>query len=138
MAIPSSYTELSLAAFMVTVTRSVTGALDWSADDFGEAVNDTLLAYGVTAVASATDIAKLRALARVEAWRTVVDGTAADIDFAADGGDYKRSQMHSQARAALERALEQAAPYLPTTEVDEGFSVEMGSLVFADSYVREL
>jgi hypothetical protein len=130
--LPASYTELSLAEYMVTVTRSVTAALGWTSDDLLEAVNDTLTAYGASTIGSATDIAKLRTLARVEAWRTVVDGTAADIDFAADGGDYKRSQMHKQALSALERAEVAALPYVTVAATE--ITISTGYLVFDDTY----
>jgi hypothetical protein len=104
VAIPASYTELSLAEYMVTVTRNVAAALGWTSDDFLEAVNDTLTAYGESAIDDATDVTKLRTLAKVEAWRAVVDGTAADIEFTADGSSFKRNQMHAHAVAAMERA----------------------------------
>lgn len=127
--IPVAYTELSLAAYMATVTSNVAAALGWTADSFQEAVNDTLLAYGVVAVTEATDIVKLRALAKVEAWRAVVDATAADFNFSADGGNYSREQIHQHAIDALARAQEQAGDY--TTA---GYAIQAGTLAFGDNY----
>lgn len=131
--IPSAYTELTLAEYMETVTRNVSGALGWTADDFSEAIVDTLIAYGVTDLTDATDIAKLRALAKVEAWRLCADGTAADYNFSADGGNYSRQQLHEHAVAALDRAKTQAAVF---GGADEGYAIGIGRLVFADSYGR--
>ena len=104
MALPSSYNEAELRAYMVTVTSNVAAALGWSEANFTEAVNDALVLYGVATIAEATDIPKLRTLAKVEAWRAVADATAADYQFSADGGSYSRQQLHQQAVAALERA----------------------------------
>lgn len=104
MALPSSYSEAELRAYMVTVTSNVAAALGWSEANFAEAVNDTLALYGVTDIVEATDIPKLRTLAKVEAWRAVADATVADYQFSADGGSFSRQQLHQQAVAALERA----------------------------------
>lgn len=129
----TAYTDLTLAEYMQAVTRNVAAALGWSADDFAEAVTDALIAYGVTDLEDATNIPKLRALARVEAWRAVADGTAADYNFSADGGTYSREQLHKHAVEALGRALERAAAYGGT---DAGYAIEMGSMTFTDAYGR--
>lgn len=129
--IPSAYTDFTLAAYMATVTNNVAAALGWTADNFSEAVNDTLLAYGVTTAADAGDIPRLRALAKVEAWRAVADATAADFNFSADGGSYSREQIHQHALDALTRAQAQAAPF-----VDDlgGFVIQPATLAFNDGY----
>lgn len=129
--LPAAYTEFTLLAYMVTVTRAVAGALGWGADDFTEALNDTLIAYGVESVGDAGNIPKLRALAKVEAWRAVVAGTVADFNFSVDGGNYSREQIHTHAVEALTRALEQAAPYVDTTD---GYGIVMGAMGFTDAY----
>lgn len=135
MAIPSSYTEFSLAAYMLAVTGNVAAALGWDIENFDEAVNDALVAYGVSSIADATDIAKLRALAKVEAWRTAVNGTAADIEFSADGGTYKRNQMHEQALAALERA--EAAAMAAGYADSYAPAISMGSMIHVDPYLSD-
>ena len=58
MAVMTSYSEDTLADYMLLVTKAVSAAagIDYAA--FAEAVNDTLLAYGVTDIADATDIKK--------------------------------------------------------------------------------
>lgn len=135
MAIPASYTESTLRDYMLSVTTNVASALGWTATNFTEAVNDALVAYGVTDVADVADIAKLRALAKVEAWRACVDGTAADIEFTADGANFKRNQMHQQALAALERAQSEAVAKGYTT--DYAPAIELGSMVHADPYLTD-
>ena len=92
------------------------GVLGWTVADgkYNEIVNETLLTYGVDAITEVSgrdNLRKLRTLGRVEAWRAVVRETATDFDFKADGGDYKRSQIHAQAKAALEAAQDEAAIY---------------------------
>jgi len=108
MAAPMSYTESTLAEFMLECLKDVATALGWTGlSDVQEAVNETLLAYGVSDIASATEIRKLRGLARREVWRQVRSATAGDYDFSADGGSYHRSQIHAQAK--LEFALAESA-----------------------------
>jgi hypothetical protein len=89
--------------------------------------------YGVSAIADATDIAKLRAIAKVVAWRMVNDYLVATAyDFSADGASYRLSQMKASAEKALELAEQAAiqAGYI------SGYAVEMGTLTRAyDPYV---
>lgn len=131
MALPSSYTENTLRDYMLSVTATVAGALGWTAVNFTEAVTDALVGYGVTDIAQATDMAKLRSLAKVEAWRAVADATVADYNFSADGGSYSRQQVHQQAVAALQRAEAEAVArgyaYAP--------AIVLGSLQHSDPYL---
>lgn len=135
MAIPSSYTESALRDYMLSVTANVAGAVGWTAVNFTEAVNDALVAYGVADIALATDIAKLRCLARAEAWRSLVAATAADIKFTADGATFERQQLQEHCVAALERAEGEA--------VDRGYmelyssTIALGSLKYSDPYLTD-
>lgn len=135
MAIPSSYTESALRDYMLSVTANVAGALGWTAVNFTEAVNDALVAYGVTDIALAVDAAKLRCLARAEAWRALVAAAAADIKFTADGATFERQQLHQHCVAALERAEGEA--------VDRGYmelfttTIALGSMKHSDPYLTD-
>lgn len=137
MAIPTSYTESELRDYMLIVTGNVASAIGWTAANFTEAVNDALIAYGVSTIASATDIAKLRGIAKVEAWRSIADATAADYQFSADGGSYNRQQIHDHAVKALERAEADA--------VDRGYmeinasvlSIGLGTIKHSDPYLSD-
>lgn len=116
MSAPTSYTEATLATYMHSVLGDVATTMGWSAGtaSYGEAVNETLLAYGVDSISSISGrdgIAKLRALARVEAWRQVISNTAGGYDFSADGASYSRSQMHEQALASMRVAEADAMQY---------------------------
>lgn len=135
MAIPSSYTESALRDYMVTVTANVAGAIGWTATEFTEPVNDVLVAYGVDNITDATDIAKLRSLARVEAWRAVAGATVADYNFSADGGSYSRNQLHEQAVKALERAESEASAngYAATGAM----TIDLGGLKYQDPYLTD-
>lgn len=135
MAIPASYTESTLRDYMLSVTVNVAGALGWTATNFTEAVNDALVAYGVPTIVQATDVAKLRVLAKVEAWRIVVDGAAADIEFTADGANFKRNQMHQQAVAALERAQSEAVA--KGYAADSAPAILLGSMSHTDPYLTD-
>jgi len=69
MALPSSYNESTLTRYMLDTLGSIATTLSLTAIDMGETVNDVLAAYGVSDIANATDVVKLRALARVGALR---------------------------------------------------------------------
>lgn len=131
--IPTVYTEATLADYMHRATKEVANAVGWSVDSYEEAIIDTLIAYGATALSDATDIPKLRALAKVAAWAALVDATAADYAFSVDGGSYNRNQLHEQAVAALQRATEAASAY---ASADTGYTIGQGSMVFKDTYAR--
>lgn len=112
MAAPTSYTEATLATFMLTELGDVAGVLEWTAQaDVQEAINEALLVYGVNDIADATDISKLRALARRQAWRSAVNSLTTRYDFSNPEGDYKRSQMVKAAATRLAQAESDAMPY---------------------------
>lgn len=79
--------------------------------DFVETVNDVLAAYGVSDIADATDIVKLRVLARVAALRRAQVAALSWYDFSADGGSFSRSQVQAQIKAMLSDAETDAFPY---------------------------
>lgn len=113
MAVPTSYTEQSLMNYMHEALSGVGDVLGFDPPHaYDEAVNEALLVYGetdITAVSGARNIRKLRAVARVEAWRKVMAATAIDYDFRReDGAQYSRSQMHAQAKANFAQALKEA------------------------------
>ena len=128
MAIPSEYTEEELKTYMLGVLQSVGPASEWTTDDFDEEVIDVLLQYGVTDISQATDIGKLRAIARVISWRKLMSAVSGDFDFSADGGQYSRSQVFKQAQAQLSEAERSAADYLTEN------AAVIGSMVFYDPY----
>jgi hypothetical protein len=118
MPIPTVLTEDALAAFQVTTLSSVAGVLGWTVttDEVAEAVIGTLVAYygssGVdNTIANATDIAKLRALARREIWRAAVPALITYYTFATDGQTFNRSDMVKFAESQLAKAEAAAEPY---------------------------
>jgi hypothetical protein len=117
MPAPTAYTEEALGEFMLTVLGVVGQVLQYTSASFGEEVSDTLLAYGVADIAQATDIKKLRALAKVAAWQKANDDLVAFYDYQADGGKFDRSQMQAMAEKALASALAGALAYDPNYQV---------------------
>ena len=130
MAIPTSYTEETLMDHMLSTTEAVAEIAGVDSYAFEEAVNDTLTAYGAATIDLATNIAKLRALAKVEAWKTLITYLMTLYDFTADGASYKRSQMLAAAEAALSKAEADAALAGYSTV----YSIEMGTMVYSDPY----
>jgi hypothetical protein len=138
MAIPSSYSEIQLSDYMLTVTAQISTVIGLTSDSFDEAVNDTLVAYGVDGIASVTDINKLRTLARVEAWRTVVNATAGEHDHSSDSGEtsvyFKRNQLHENAKAQLLASEAQAERLGYVVNSASYNMVTFGTVVYDDPY----
>jgi gamma-glutamyl:cysteine ligase YbdK (ATP-grasp superfamily) len=113
MTVPSSYTEANLKSLMVAELGNVGAVLGWTTAtaQIQEAVYDALIAYGVSAIADATDANKLRAVAKREAWRAAVNGLVTLVTFSVDGESVNRSDYLKNAREALELAEVVAASY---------------------------
>jgi hypothetical protein len=98
-----------------------------------EAVHDVTLACGVSDIADATDVTKIRALARVAALQVAQTTAATYYDFGADGGDYKRSQVMAQLATLLTNAETAAFAYAPN------YGLEIGTIIYtADPYDWDL
>ncbi len=110
---PTVYTEARLAIFMIVELSDVATALQWDAQtaQIEESVNDALSSYGVSDIADATDVPKLRAIARVMAWRAAVKALSSRFDFSSGQHSFKRSQMVTAARQALDDAESIASDY---------------------------
>lgn len=114
MAAPTAYTEATLATFMLAELGDVAGVLEWTAQSHvQEAINEALLVYGVSTIADATDITRLRALARRQVWRSAINSLTTRYDFSNPEGEYKRSQMVKAAATRLAQAESDAMPYDP-------------------------
>lgn len=77
MPAPTSYTEETLKAYLHDCAKRAGVNLEWSvaAGSYDETVADTELVLG-TAVADTTNIRALRAVARRELWRAIMQGTS--------------------------------------------------------------
>jgi hypothetical protein len=106
MTLPETYTQTHLADWLLKRLGPVADVLGWSAMSFQvvDAIEDALIAYGVDEVPEATNVPKLRALARRELWRQVADSTVGYHDFTSSDQSFKLQQIHEQAVAALRRA----------------------------------
>ncbi|MDI6769742.1 MAG: hypothetical protein QMD04_08705 [Anaerolineales bacterium] len=110
MSVPAAYSELTLAQYMHAELGPVAKVLEYPepAEEPGiyrEAVNEVLLSAGVSDISQIADIRKVRALARREAWAMAVKALSTYYNFSADGARYDQSQMHAQAKAALDQAI---------------------------------
>lgn len=113
MPLPAAYSESTLATYVHGQVSEMAAVLGWTvaAGSYAEAVNDALLAYGTTDIASITStagLALLRALVIVAALRRIQRAVAADYDLTADNQTFRRSQVAVAVRAALadaERAV---------------------------------
>lgn len=107
---PTVYTEIELAAFQVAALGDLATALGWvtSTPAVVEAVNDALLTYGVSDVATAANIPRLRALARVAIWQAVVRATAGYFHFSVETLSFDKEQVHEHALKMIAEAEREA------------------------------
>lgn len=113
MPIPTSYTEEGLMNYMHAALEGIGDVLGFDPPHgYDDAFYEVMLAYGASDVATVSgmgNIRKLRAIARVEAWRKVMAATAGDYDFRReDGATYDRSQVHAQAEKMFKQSLKEA------------------------------
>jgi len=123
MALPASYTEATLKSFIHAELGTHASYLEWTVDggSYDEIVNDALGMYGASDIATitgASNIQKLRTIARLCAYRKVMDQYAAKFDFSADGNSIQHSQLHAMAKATVARLESEAAPWLPEYAVN--------------------
>lgn len=113
MPAPIAYTEPELAAFMHNELRLMAPLLDLSLEGAGglssyaEAVNDTVLAYHNNAtgtIAEATDMLRLRALARVKAWTLAAGHAASLYDSASEDQKESLGQVYKNTLKQLDIA----------------------------------
>ncbi len=138
MAYPAAYTEQSLAEYMHATLGAMATRLSWTVDDghYDEAVNEAIAAYGTDDVEGITErdnLRKLRALARREVWRLVVQSLAAYYEFSTDGQSFKPNQMSTQAQAALAQAEADCAAL--GVGDDANYTVSVDSVIYpSDPY----
>lgn len=110
MAVPLAYTEQELADFMHDELQDVASDLSMSPVALGsyvEAINNALLAYGVATITGITgleNIGRLRAIARVQAWKVAQARAAARYDMSDGTQSLKRSQMMTNIAKGLASA----------------------------------
>lgn len=117
MAIPTSYDEAGLKAYLHAELGTMATGLEWTVDagSYDEIVYDSLFRYGqidIGEITGADNVRRLRCLAKVFVWRAVVKAVAGDFDFSADGASFSRSQIQTMAEKALRMAEDEAGPYL--------------------------
>jgi hypothetical protein len=116
MPLPSSYSEASLIALMETEVGPLLAPLGLDVSDaLLEASNEVAALLG-HAVASETDVAKLRTLARWQAWLAAYSAAANQFDLKTGTSSLTRSQMFGQIERRLALA-ERAARRYPEAAV---------------------
>jgi hypothetical protein len=119
MTLPTSYTEATFGTYLEAVLGSeVMGILGISSITTGdEIIYSTLFDYGVSDIANATDLRKLRSLGKVNLWKTVMGKASARIKFSADGGSYDQQQLYEHCKSNYLAAIRDALEYDPTYEI---------------------
>ncbi|MCA9936192.1 MAG: hypothetical protein H6662_15605 [Ardenticatenaceae bacterium] len=122
MTVPSAYSEATLKTYLhgILSRGGIAATLDWQieAGSYDEIITDTLLAYGVDDIAEATDVAKLRALARLALWEAVETAVPLEINYTADGATFNREAIFQHVQTMLQRARLDAFAYTDDYQVD--------------------
>lgn len=128
MPIPTTYTEGELAVYMHATLGELAAwlALTPNTSSYDQQITDTLIAYQVIDIASANDIAKLRAIAKREAWRMAMERTAIAYNISADDQRFDREKIHEHCRNMFDRASSAAAQYVGD---DPSYSVQIYTMV---------
>lgn len=113
MAVPTLYDQTTLVDYLHLTLGETADVLGWNAADdrFVEIVNDALVRYGVSDLDEATNIPKLRALARVALWSAVTAATVGYYSFSIDQQSTSLKHIPENARAMLEAAERDAAQF---------------------------
>lgn len=129
MAVPARYSETSLAQYMLNVLEpEVYTCFDWGIDSFSEEITDTLLAYGVEAMASMTDIKKVRMLATYFAWRKAYRASSKYVNNSVERDFRSQSQIWEHIKEQFGEAKSAAEPHLG----DYGsYAIQMGTMAWA-------
>lgn len=128
MPIPTAYTEGELATYMhATLGELATwlGLLP-NTTSYEQQITDSLIAYGVSDIGSAADIAKLRAVAKREAWRMAMERTAIAYNISADDQRFDREKIHEHCKNMYNLAASAAAQYVGD---DPSYSVQIYTMV---------
>lgn len=133
MTLPTAYTEATFATYLHAVAGDVASVLGYTiaGGDYAEIINEALFMYGVDDIANVSgleNLRKLRVFGRMALWRQALNDASTRFDFAADGGDYKRSQLHEMLLKALDAAEYDALAY------SDALVIEKTTLVYDDIY----
>lgn len=126
MAIPTSYSDYTLSQFMLNELAEVNEYFNWTPASFTEQVVDTLIDYGVSTLSEATDIPKLRAIARLQVWQKAKLAAAKFIDNRMVDDDRSQSQLFDHIASNLQQAQAAASIYL--TSADSSSAVASGNV----------
>lgn len=142
---PTTYTEMRLAEYMRRSIRRMADLFGWTntapGGDYQDAVDATLRVLGTSDIATLTTTAQvsaLEAVARREAWRQVVAGTASEYTYGIDGGQFNRSDLFKMATVQLVQAEALASAALAAVDptqaaVEAGMGpLLVGTVAFAD------
>ncbi len=117
MALPTTYTEPELKTYLNSQLGAIADLFGFTVtgDSYDEVVNDALGAYDdandITLITGVPSIKKLRALARLALWEMVSRAAIIEIDYAADGGRWSRSQVADHVATQLQLARVDAMPF---------------------------
>lgn len=129
MPLPTSYSEPTLAAFMVTELGPIAPTLGWTSSTTRvlEAVYDVAGLLGA-AIADVEDVPKLRTLARWRIWMAAESATVDQYDLSAGNTRLSRSQLYDHIAKQLQRAEAAAQVYPEAQQSGAGGVVSVTSL----------
>lgn len=128
MPIPTAYTEGEIAVYMHATLGEIATwlALVPNTTSYEQQIVDTLIAYGTNDISGATDIPKLRNIAKREAWRLAMERTAIAYNISSDDQRFDRETLHEHCTMMYHMAASTAAQHAGD---DPSYSVQIYTLV---------
>ena len=142
MAIKTTYTEDEVKAYMETVLGETAHKLNWAVeyDSFDEPTNQVLYTLGesnFSFVSSVVTAAKLRSVARLEAWRAAMYYTAheASHSVGAPGtGSTSRGEVYRHCKEQYDLAYREFTGLFPEENTIPSRDVLMSSVAYVGDY----
>ncbi|KKN52917.1 hypothetical protein LCGC14_0607790 [marine sediment metagenome] len=112
---------MALAEYLLINLGDMATHLGWNAGtpEMAQTVEDTLAALELATEAESTDEVALKAVGRYILWVNVANSLAIQIDFKADRGEFKRSQMFKNVQELIQVHKKAAFPYLSPAVMGE-------------------
>ena len=142
MGLPTTYDEVGIKDYMEKVLGDTAKKLSWSVagDDFDEPAYEVLLVLGETDfsfVNTQTEVAKVRTVARQEAWRAAMYYSVHETSFSAGApgtGQATRADIHRHSKAMYELAKAELLEKYPDLGGQESQEVEGYPVEYSGDY----
>ena len=142
MTLPTTYNIAGVKEYMQKVLGDTSRKLGWSVggDDFDEPAHEVLYTLGeadFSFVDTAAEAARVRAVARLEAWRAAMYYTIQETSFSAGApgtGTTSRADVHRHCKAMFELSKAEVLEKYPSLGALESREIEVYPIRYEGDY----